>query len=144
MHRMQTDLKIKIVGVGKVGMSIVQAFAQSGFHLQGIDVDPENIQRGLGKTQKNLENMASKGKLKADEKEGILSRIDLSTGFDHIGTADVVIEAVFEDMALKKETFKKFDKLVSSEDALFLTNTSSLSVSELASVPQWPEMVCVS
>lgn len=135
------DLRIKIIGVGKVGMSIAQAFAQAGFHVYGVDMDQENMDRGLKRVEQNLEAIVSKGKIEAKEKDAILSRIDLSTDFDRIKDADVIVEAIFENMDLKKETFQKIDKLVVSEDALLLTNTSSLSISEIASVTGRPEMV---
>lgn len=135
------DLKVRIVGVGKVGMSIVQAFAQAGFRVHGMDIDQGNIDRGLKKVEQNLEALVSKGKIRADEKDAVLSRMELFTDLDHMQDADVVIEAVFENMDIKKETFQKIDKVVVSEDALLLTNTSSLSVSEIASATKRPEMV---
>jgi len=91
--------------------------------------------------EKNLEGLVSKGKMNAQEKDTILSRMDFSTDLDIIGDAEVVIEAVFEDMDVKKETFRKIDNLVTSKEALLLTNTSSLSVSEIASVTKRPEQV---
>ncbi|MDO8723199.1 MAG: 3-hydroxyacyl-CoA dehydrogenase family protein [Syntrophales bacterium] len=135
------DLKIGIVGVGKVGMSIVQAFAQSGFKIHGMDIDQGNIDRGLKSVGQNLESLVSKGKMKLEEKDAILSRIILSTDFDGLKKVDVVIEAVFEDMDVKKAAFQKIDKMVGSKDALLLTNTSSLSVTEIASVTGRPEKV---
>ncbi|MBW1998972.1 MAG: 3-hydroxyacyl-CoA dehydrogenase family protein [Deltaproteobacteria bacterium] len=135
------DLKIHVVGVGKVGMSIVQAFAQSGFKVHGVDVDPSILEKGLKSTEQNLEKLVSKGKMKPEEKEGVLSRIDLSKNFERIRDADVVIEAVFEDMGVKKDLFGKMDRTVESDDALLLTNTSSLSVSGIAAATTRPEKV---
>ena len=135
------DIKIRVIGVGKVGMSIVQAFAQSGFKVYGADIDKDIIDKGLKKVVQNLEKLVSKGKMNAEEKNAILSRMELSTDFDHLQDADVVIEAVFEDMDVKKETFRKIDNLVTSKEALLLTNTSSLSISEIASVTKRPEQV---
>jgi 3-hydroxybutyryl-CoA dehydrogenase len=135
------DIKIRIIGVGKVGISIIQALAQSGFRVYGADIDKEIMDKGLKKVVQNLEKLVSKGKMDAEEKNAILSRMELSTDFDHIQDADVVIEAVFEDMNVKKETFRKIDNLVASREALLLTNTSSLSISEIASVTKRPEQV---
>ena len=135
------DIKLRVIGVGKVGMSIVQAFAQSGFRVYGTDIDKEIMDKGLKNVEKNLEGLVSKGKMNAQEKDTILSRMDFSTDLDIIGDAEVVIEAVFEDMDVKKETFRKIDNLVTSKEALLLTNTSSLSVSEIASVTKRPEQV---
>jgi len=141
MMEITKDLKVGIVGVGKVGMSIVQAFAQSGFKIQGMDIDQGNIDKGLKSVGQNLESLVSKGKMKLEEKDAILSRIILSTDFDGLKKVDVVIEAVFEDMDVKKAAFQKIDKMVGSKDALLLTNTSSLSVTEIASVTGRPEKV---
>lgn len=135
------DLKIRIVGAGKVGMSIVQAFAQSGFTVCGMDVDQGTLDRGLEAVQGNLDLLVSKGKMTAAEKDALLSRILLSTNIDRASDADIVVEAVFEDMALKKDIFQRLDKLVVSEEALLLTNTSSLSVSEIASATSRPDKV---
>lgn len=141
MMKISKEINLKVVGVGKVGMSIAQAFSQSGFNVYGIDTNKKTIENGLKAVEKNLEGLVSKGKIEAEKKEAILSRMAFSTDLDNIGDADVLIEAVFEDMDLKKEMFKKFDKQVASEEALILTNTSSLSVSEIASVTKRPERV---
>jgi len=135
------ELNVRIVGVGKVGMSIAQAFAQAGFSICGVDVDQGNIDRGLGAVEKNLARLVSKGKIEAATKEGVRSRMEMSTDFDRLKDADVIIEAVFEDMELKKKIFRDLDTLVTSRDALLLTNTSSLSVTEIASVTERPGRV---
>jgi 3-hydroxybutyryl-CoA dehydrogenase len=135
------DISLKVIGVGKVGMSIVQAFAQSGFEVYGTDVNKGIMDQGLKRVEKNLEGLVSKGKINSEERDAILSRMGFSTDLESIKDADVVIEAVFEEIDLKKEMFKKIDELVASEEALLLTNTSSLSISEIASVTKRPEQV---
>jgi 3-hydroxybutyryl-CoA dehydrogenase len=141
MMKISKEINLKVVGVGKVGMSIAQAFSQSGFSVHGIDTNKKIIEKGLKAVEKNLEALVSKGKIEAEKRDAILSRMAFSTDLDNIGDADVLVEAVFEDMDLKKEMFKTFDKQVASEEALILTNTSSLSVSEIASVTKRPERV---
>ncbi len=135
------DLNISIMGMGKVGMSIAQAFAQSGFRIQGFDINQENIDRGLKKVIQNLEMLVSKGKIENQEKEAIINRMTFTTQLDQIVDADVIVEAVFEEIETKKELFRKIDNLVKSKDALLLTNTSSLSVSEIAAVTKRPGRV---
>lgn len=135
------DIKLSLIGVGKVGMSITQAFAQAGFQVCGIDVDQGNIDKGMKKVEKNLDTLVSKGKMSREEHNGVLSRMQFSTDFEILRDADVVIEAVFEDMNLKKETFKRLDDMVSEPEALLLTNTSGLSVSEIASATKRPQQV---
>jgi len=139
--KISTEINLKVVGVGKVGMSIAQAFSQAGFRVYGIDTNKKIIEKGLKAVEKNLEGLVSKGKMEAEKRDAILSRMEFSTELDNISDADVLIEAVFEDMDLKKKMFKTFDNQVASEDALILTNTSSLSVSEIASVTKRPERV---
>ena len=135
------NTRIRVVGAGKVGMSIIQAFAQQGFAILGIDVNEENLKVGLDKVSKNLSTLVSKGKMPESEKESILGRIELSTDFESMRDADAVIEAVFEDITIKKELFQKMDDLVSLPSALLLSNTSSLSISEIASVTKRPSQV---
>lgn len=135
------SMNIGVLGVGKVGMSIVQAFAQAGFQVCGVDIDRANLDLGLQRSSSNLDYLVGKNKISQQEQEAILSRITLSTELSALKDADVVVEAVFEDMAVKTEMFAKLDKLVASPEALLLTNTSSLSVSEIAGVTQRPQQV---
>jgi 3-hydroxybutyryl-CoA dehydrogenase len=135
------DLELRIVGVGSVGASIVQAFAQLGFTVYGIDIDQTNIDNGLKRIEQNLDNLVLKEKMNSTEKEVVLSRIKLGTELDSIRNADVIIEAIYEDMDAKKDMFYTIDTLVTSREALLLTNTSSLSVSEIASATKRPEQV---
>ena len=134
------EINLRIIGAGKVGFSIVQAVAQKGLKVTAIDVSEDNLNSGLEKTKKNLDQMIERGKLKPEEKEAIIGRIAISTDFNHLEDADVVIEAVFEDIDLKKELFQKMDEAVKSPEALLLTNSSSLCISDIASStkrPQW-------
>ena len=135
------DIKLRIVGAGKVGISILQAFAQSGFKVCATDVNKAVMDKGLKGVEKNLAGLVTKGKIKSEDKDAILSRMQFSTDLDIVKDAEVVIEAVFEDMNLKKEMFKKLDNLVASQEALLLTNTSSLSISEIASATKRPAKV---
>ncbi|OIN94919.1 MAG: hypothetical protein AUJ48_04260 [Deltaproteobacteria bacterium CG1_02_45_11] len=135
------NTKIRVVGAGKVGMSIIQAFAQQGFAILGIDVNEENLKVGLDKIDKNLSTLVSKGKLQDNEKNSVLGRIKLSNDLESMKDAEVIIEAVFEDINVKKELFQKMDDLVSLPSALLLSNTSSLSISEIASVTKRPSQV---
>ena len=139
--KISKDINLKVIGVGKVGMSIVQAFAQKGFKVTGMDVSEDNLKVGLEKTKKNLDQMIERGKMKEEQKEAVIGRITLETDFNDLKDADVVIEAVFEDIELKKKIFQKMDKTVESPDALLLTNSSSLCISDIASSTKRPEFV---
>ena len=135
------DIRLYVLGAGKVGMSIVQAFAQQGFKVTAIDVSEDNIKTGLDKIQNNLNKLTDKGKFEKNQKEEILGRVRQSTNFEDLSDADVVIEAVFEDIDLKKKLFTQMDNCVISKEALLLTNTSSLSISAVASATKRPESV---
>jgi len=135
------DVKLKVIGAGNVGMSIIEAFAQQGFNVLGIEISEEVIQRGRSRVEKNLERLVAKGKMSNEEMDAVLKRIDMTTDFGKVRDADVVIEAVFEDMGVKKDLFEKLDKTVESREALLLTNTSSLSISEISAATSRPEMV---
>ena len=135
------DIVLRIVGIGSIGASIVQAFAQSGFTVHGIDIAKINIDNGFKRIEQNLDNLILKEKMDSREKEIILSRITLGTEMDSIRNADVIIEAIYEDLDAKKDIFYTIDTLVTSRKALLLTNTSSLSVSEIASATDRPEQV---
>ena len=135
------NLNILVIGVGKVGTSIVQAFAQSGFAVKGIDDSGEALELALQRIENNLNRLVAKEKISEEEKQTILERIKLSSDYDEMRLADVVIESVFEDLNIKKDLFGKMDKLVESSDALLLSNTSSLSITEIASATKRPQQV---
>lgn len=135
------DLKVKVLGAGKIGMSIVQAFAQKSFEIVGIDINEDILKIGLNRVGQNLNMLVSKNKINSKNKNEILKRIKLSSDFNELKDGDIVIEAVFEDIMLKKDLFKKMDELVASPEALPLTNTSSLCVTEIASVTKRPEQM---
>jgi len=139
--KISKDIKLRIIGAGKVGMSIVQAFAQKGFNVHAIDISEDNLRVGLEKIQKNIDQMIKRGKMTAEQKEDVLKRIITSTDFNDLTDADVVIEAVFEDIDLKKKIFADMDKKVSASDALLLTNTSSMCISEIAASTKRPASV---
>ncbi len=139
--KISKNLRICVVGLGKVGMSIAQTFAQAGFSVLGVDVSEDNIEQGLEAVAKNLDFLVGRGKIDAAEKAAILARMDMDTDFNFVCDADVIVEAVFEDMKLKKKLFAQLDEAVERADALLLTNTSSLSVSEIASATGRPGQV---
>lgn len=134
-------LKLKVIGAGNVGMSIIEAFAQQGFNVVGIEVNDEVISRGKARVEKTLDKLVAKGKVSSEEKEAVLNRIHMTTDFEAVNDSDVVIEAIFEEIEIKKELFRRLDDTVKSDDALLLTNTSSLSVSEIASATKRPARV---
>ncbi len=133
------DVKIVgVLGAGTMGSGIAQVCAMAGYEVILRDIEDRFIERGMGNIRKSLEKFASKGKLSEDV-ETIIGRIKTTTKLEDLKNADVVIEAIIEDMDAKKETFKQLNDIVKREDAIFATNTSTLSVTEMASVTRKPE-----
>src|SRR3954471_24205852 len=114
-----------------MGHGITQVAAQAGYQVVAREVDDEKIQKGIGKIEKQLGRAVGKGKLERSPADEIRGRIQTTTGFDGFEDCDLVIEAITENLDLKRELWRELDGLV-KEDAVFATNTSSLSVIDQA------------
>ena len=132
--------KAAVLGAGTMGGGIAMNFASVGIPVTVVEVNREALDRGLGVVRKNYEATASKGRLTAADVEKRMGLIQGTTDFGAIADADIVIEAVFEEMPIKKEVFAKIDKLC-KRDAVLATNTSTLDVNEIASATARPESV---
>ena len=123
-------MKVGIIGAGTMGAGIAQAFAQTeGFTVALCDINNEFAANGKSKIAKGFEKRVAKGKMEQAEVDTILSRI--TTGTKEIcGDCDLIIEAAIENMEIKKQTFKELDDICKPE-AIFATNTSSLSITEI-------------
>ena len=135
-----TITKAAVLGAGTMGGGIAMNFASVGIPVTVVEVNREALDRGLGVVRKNYEATASKGRLTAADVEKRVGLIQGTTDFGAIADADIVIEAVFEEMPIKKEVFAKIDKLC-KRDAVLATNTSTLDVDEIASATQRPDSV---
>jgi 3-hydroxybutyryl-CoA dehydrogenase len=134
-RRGDRDMEVKtvsVLGAGTMGNGIAQVFAQSGIDVNLIDVKDEFLKRGMGAIGKSLDRLIKKEKISADDKAAILGRIATSTDVGKVKGSDLVIEAVFEDLAVKKDLWKKVNAAVDKETIL-ATNTSSISITLLAS-----------
>ena len=131
---------IAVIGAGTMGAGIAQLAASHGCRVHLIDISGEVLQRGLGGIRKNLDRRVEKGKLSAAEREAVVSRIEPSDDVRGIEKAELVIEAIIEDLAVKQGTFRQLDLTTRSETVL-ATNTSSLSVSKIAEVVRDPSRV---
>ncbi len=130
---------IGVIGAGLMGAGIAQVAAQSGFNVKLNDVEDRFIQNGLNTIQKNLKRLTDKGKMDASEAEAVRSRIKpILSLADFAKGVDVFIEAIIEKMDLKKNFYKQLEE-VAPEAAIFATNTSGLSITEIASVTKRPE-----
>lgn len=132
--------KIFVLGAGTMGSGIVQAFAQKGYEVIVIDIKDEFVQRGLSGINKNLSKLVSKGKMTEETKEEILSRISGTTDMNLAADCDLVVEAAIENMKIKKEIFAELDGICKKETIL-ASNTSSLSITEVASATSRPDKV---
>ncbi len=123
-------MKVGIIGAGTMGAGIAQAFAQTeGFTVALCDINNEFAANGKNKIAKGFEKRIAKGKMEQAEADAILGRI--TTGTKEIcADCDLIIEAAIENMEIKKQTFKELDEICKA-DAIFATNTSSLSITEI-------------
>jgi 3-hydroxyacyl-CoA dehydrogenase len=129
-----------VLGAGTMGGGIAMNFANAGIPVTVVEVAKDALERGLGVVRKNYEATASRGRLTAQDVEKRMGLITGTTDFNAIAGADIVIEAVFEEMAIKKEVFAKIDKICKA-GAVLATNTSTLDVDEIASATTRPESV---
>jgi len=133
--------KICVLGAGLMGAGIAQVSAEAGYEVSMRDIEDRFVQGGLNIIKKNYERAISKGKMTKEQAEAWLSKVkgtlDLA---EAIKGTQVVIEAVIENMDLKKQVYKELDQL-SAKDTILATNTSGLSITEIASMTKRPEKV---
>jgi len=132
--------KAAVLGAGTMGGGIAMNFANAGIPVLVVDTTKEQVEKGLNTIRKNYASTVSKGKLSQTEMDARLSRIQGTVEFDAVRDADVVIEAVFEDMGLKKDIFSRLDKIC-RPDTLLATNTSTLDINQMAAATSRPEQV---
>ena len=132
--------KIFVLGAGTMGAGIVQAFAQKGYEVIVSDIKDEFVEIGLAGINKSLSKLVAKGKMTEETKEDVLSRISGTTDMNLAADCDLVVEAAIENMKIKKEIFAELDKICKPETIL-ASNTSSLSITEVASATSRPEKV---
>jgi 3-hydroxyacyl-CoA dehydrogenase len=132
--------KAAVIGAGTMGGGIAMNFANAGIPVTVIEMAQEALDRGLGIVRKNYEATAARGRLTAADVEKRMGLITGTTDFKAAADADMVVEAVFEEMPVKKEVFAKLDAIC-KPDAVLATNTSTLDVDEIASATKRPESV---
>lgn len=130
--------RVGVVGAGTMGSGIAQVIAQAGIPVTLVDRRDEDLQRGRRAIQKSLDRLVKKGALDASSADAVVSSIARSTETQSLAEADLVIEAVFEDLSVKTELFRNLDTIV-RPDAILASNTSSISISALAATVSRPE-----
>jgi 3-hydroxybutyryl-CoA dehydrogenase len=132
--------KVGVVGLGTMGAGIAQISVQSGFETVGREVSDELGERGRTTIERYLTRGVEKGRLSAGDRDAALGRLTLTTELGELSDCDLVIEAALEELELKRELFAELDR-VTRPDAILATNTSALSVSEIAEATERPQRV---
>jgi len=132
--------KVGVVGCGTMGSGIVQVCAQSGYEVVASEINSEILNKGLSRIDKFMSVAVGKGKLSQEEKDATLARIKSTTNTKDLGDCDLVIEAVIENINLKKKIFAELDKIC-PKHTILATNTSCLSIIDLAMQTSRPEQV---
>jgi len=130
--------KIGVIGAGTMGHGISLVAAKAGYDVIIRDIKDEFVNKGLSRIEKFLNRSVEKGKMTEAEKNKILSKIKGTTKLADLKDADLVVEAIFEDIDVKKDIFKNLDKICKKE-TLFASNTSTIPITDLASVTSRPE-----
>jgi 3-hydroxyacyl-CoA dehydrogenase len=132
--------KVGIIGAGTMGGGIAMNFANVGVPVTMVEMKQEALDRGLGVIRKNYENTAKKGRLKPQDVETRMGLLTGSLELEKLADCDLIIEAVFENMEVKKDIFAKLDR-IAKPGAILATNTSALNIDEIASATSRPEAV---
>ena len=130
--------KVGVLGCGLMGSGIAQTAAQSGYETVVVEVEQKLLDKGLSGIDKSLGKFVEKGKLSADEKGKCLARLRGTTSLEDLAGCDIVVEAITENPKIKKETYTAIDSIV-KKDAIFASNTSSLTITELAMATARPK-----
>ena len=131
---------VGIIGAGTMGGGIAMCFAQAGFRVTLVDQDQEGIDRGLSTIRKNYDISVQRGRLSADQVTTFLSNLEATTDWQALKGADLIIEAVFENLELKQQVFRQLDDICDAHTIL-ASNTSYQSIDALAAVTDRPERV---
>jgi 3-hydroxybutyryl-CoA dehydrogenase len=122
--------KIGVLGAGLMGSGIAQVAAASGYEVTLVEVSEELVKKGLSGIEKSLAKFAEKGSITVEQKDATTARLRGTTRLEDLADADIIIEAIIENLQIKRETYAKLDQLCKAE-TIFASNTSSLSVTEM-------------
>jgi len=136
----RTFSTVGVVGLGTMGAGIAEVFARNGIDVVGVEIDEDQLVRGRAHLEHSTGRAVTRGKLSEDEQAELMGRISFGTSLTDVKECDLVVEAVLEHLDLKREIFSELDNLV-ADDAVLATNTSSLSVTEIAAATSQPHRV---
>jgi 3-hydroxybutyryl-CoA dehydrogenase len=129
---------VGVVGAGQMGQGIAQVAATSGFAVVLTDLSEDSLTNARAATQRSLDRLVAKERIAAELRDAALSRITTTTSLNDLAECDLVIEAIVENVAIKKDIFKTLDDLL-PEHAILASNTSSISITELAAATARPD-----
>lgn len=130
--------KVGVLGCGLMGSGIAEVVAKAGYETVVREVNAELAEKGRKAIEKSLERAVKKDKISGSDRDAILQRIALCTDLEDLGHADIVVEAVVEDLAVKKELFRTLDEIC-TDGTIFASNTSSLTIIDLAAATDRPD-----
>ncbi len=133
-------MKVAVIGAGLMGSGIAQTCAQAGYEVKNIDVFAPAIEKAKANIEKLFDKKVAKGSMTEEQKSEIFSKMTYSSNLEDVKGAEIIIEAVPEKIELKKSVFEQLDK-VADPDSIIVSNTSGLSISEMAAVTQRPHKV---
>jgi 3-hydroxybutyryl-CoA dehydrogenase len=137
---LSTIKNIGIVGAGQMGNGIAQVAAGSGYSVVMFDISSSSLDKGLGTISSSCDRLVKKAAITEDQKSALLSRIKTTSQISDLSPCDFVVEAATENIDLKLNIFRQLDEIV-KKDAVLATNTSSISITKIASVTKRPEKV---
>ncbi|MEO6821994.1 MAG: 3-hydroxyacyl-CoA dehydrogenase NAD-binding domain-containing protein, partial [Candidatus Nanopelagicales bacterium] len=132
--------KVGVVGLGTMGAGIVEVFARSGYDVIGVEATEDAVRRGQEHIEHSTGRALSRGKLTQAERDAMMARISLTSAMERLADRDLVIEAVTEQLEIKRAIFARLDQIV-DPSAILATNTSSLSVTDIAVATARPSQV---
>ncbi len=130
--------KVGVLGCGLMGSGIAQVSAQSGYDTVVVEVEQKFLDKGLASIDKSLGKFVEKGKLSAEDKKSCVARLRGSVSLKDLADCDIIVEAITENPKIKKETYTAIDSIV-KKDAIFASNTSSLTITELSMATARPK-----
>lgn len=130
--------KVCVMGAGTMGLAIAQTFARTGYEVTVRDINDEIITNAEKRLHKELDKLVAKGKMDEDGKKNILDHMKFTVDMQCLADMDLIVEAILERMDIKKSTFGELDKICKPE-TIFASNTSSLSITEIATATKRPD-----
>jgi len=130
--------RVAVLGCGLMGSGIAEVSAKAGYETWVREIDDKLVAKGKGNIEKSLGKAVEKGKLAADERDHVLGRLRFTTSLEDLRECDIIIEAVTEDIELKNSMFRTLDQ-VCGPDTIFASNTSSLTIADMAAATSRPE-----